>query len=366
LEFSSWLEGRSGLTTLVQIVEGQGLQMLGKREAAETELQQDIARNKSKAFPLAIVAPDLPSGIKSLIQSYGIGPLKANTILLNWHEQSPQETISLYHQGLGINIRAAFIQGCNIILLDAKPDKWKDLDNTPDQDLCIDVWWWADATSRLMLLLAYLMTRSEKWSQAKIRLLAVADGDESHPTMDSLQEMLDGARIEAEPYVIDTPDADTIIEYSAESGMVFLPCRIRADKIVDPFGGSLDSLLFLLPLVALVLAVEDIELDAEPEKGEAADRAAALDAVQETRKIADKAAKEAVEAAQTAEKAKTKLKDLAPGTDREVKTNLEKQASEAQHDAELAADTAKEAEAKAQLTAEEAKAAGILPPDEEK
>ena len=125
--------------------------MIDQKEAAETELQQDIARNKSQAFPLAIVAPDLPAGIKSLIQAYGIGPLKANTILLNWHEHSPQETISLYDQGLGINIRAAFLQGCNIILLDAKPDKWKDLDNISDQDLCIDVWWWADATSRLML-----------------------------------------------------------------------------------------------------------------------------------------------------------------------------------------------------------------------
>jgi hypothetical protein len=89
---------------------------------------------------------------------------------------------------LGINLRAAFLQGCNIILLDAKPDKWQALDKTSAQDLGIDVWWWADATSRLMLLLAYLMTRSEKWRHAKIRLLAVADGDKSRPTMESLQE----------------------------------------------------------------------------------------------------------------------------------------------------------------------------------
>jgi hypothetical protein len=365
LEFSSWLEGRSGLTTLVRILEGQGLHMLAKKEAAEVELQQDIARNKSQAFPLAIVAPDPPTGIKSLIQSYGIGPLKANTILLNWHEQSPRETISLYDQGLGINLRAAYLQGCNIILLDAKPDKWAALENISAQDLCIDVWWWADATSRLMLLLAYLMTRSERWRHAKIRLLAVVDGDKSRPTMESLQEMLDEVRIEAEPLVIETPDADTIAEYSEESALVFLPCRIRADKVVDPFGGPLESLLFLLPLVAVVLAVEDIELDAEPEEGKAADIATSLDAVQEARKTADKAAKEALEAHEIAEKAKTKTKDLAPGTDEEIKTNLEKESQEAQYDAALAADTAKEAEAKARLAAEEAEANGILTPDEE-
>jgi amino acid transporter len=365
LEFSSWLEGRSGLTSLVRILEGQGLHMLGKKKEAESELQQDIARNKSQAFPLTIVAPDLPTGIKSLIQSYGIGPLKANTILLNWHEHSPQETISLYDQGLGINLRAAFLQGCNIILLDAKPDKWEALDNISARDLCIDVWWWADATSRLMLLLAYLMTRSEKWSHAKIRLLAVADGDKSKPTMESLQKMLDDARIEAEPMVIDNPDADTIAEYSGESGMVFLPLRIKADKVVDPFIGPLESLLFLLPVSAVVLAAEDIDLDAEPEEGKAADIAAALDTVQEAKKTADKAAKEAVEAAEIATKAKIKLEGLAPETDEEIKANIEKEAQEAQYDADLAADTAKDAEAKARLAAEEAEASGILPPDDQ-
>jgi hypothetical protein len=365
LEFSSWLEGRSGLTTLVRILEGEGLHMLSKKEEAESELQQDITKNKSQAFPLAIVAPDLPTGIKSLIQSYGIGPLKANTILLNWHEHSPQETISVYDQGLGVNLRAAYLQGCNIILLDAKPDKWKALDTTSSRDLCIDVWWWADATSRLMLLLAYLMTRSDKWSQARIRLLAVADGDVSKPTMESLQEMLDEIRIEAEPLVIQTPDADTIAENSEESALVFLPCRIRADKVVGPFGGSLDGLLFLLPLVAVVLAVEDIKLDAEPEEGKAADRAAALDAVQEAKKIAEKAAKEAVKAAEIAEQAKSKLMESAPETDEENQANLEKQAREAQYNADLAANTAKEAEAKARLAAEEAEASGILPPDDE-
>jgi DNA-directed RNA polymerase subunit F len=176
--------------------------------------------------------------------------------------------------------------------------------------------------------------------------------------------MLDEVRIEAEPLVIETPDADTIAEYSEESSLVFLPCRIRADKVVDPFGGSLDSLVFLLPLVAVVLAVEDIELDAEPEKGKAADIAAALDAVQAARKTADKAAKEAVEAHEIAEKAKTKIKDLAPGTDEEIKTNLEKESQETQYDAALAADRAKEAEAKARLACEEAEASGILPPDD--
>jgi hypothetical protein len=331
---------------------------------AEAELRQDIIKNNAKAFPLVMVAPNLPVGIESLVQSYGIGSLKANTILLNWRGQSPQKIIGLHDQRFGLNLRAAFMQGCNIVVLDAKPDKWDGLDTTAEKNRCIDVWWWEDTTSRLMLLLAYLITRSPKWDNAKIRLLSVDSEDQPGPTMESLQTMLDDVRIEAEPIIIENPDADTIVQHSAESALVFLPFRIKANQVVDPFGGSLDSLLFLLPVVALVLAAEDIELDAEPEEGKTAEIAATLDAAEDAKKSADKAAKEAAKAAEIAEKAKEKLKDLAPGMDEEFKAKIEKEAQAAEKQATKADRKAKKAEAKAKLAEGDAKASGVLPPDD--
>jgi hypothetical protein len=44
LKFASWIEGGSGLTTAVRILEGEGLKMLKLKEEAETELKQDIQR----------------------------------------------------------------------------------------------------------------------------------------------------------------------------------------------------------------------------------------------------------------------------------------------------------------------------------
>jgi hypothetical protein len=46
---------------------------------------------------------------------------------------------------------------------------------------------------------------------------------------------------------------------------------------MDFFGHPVEETLDQLPIVALVLAAEDIALDAEPEEGEAAERAAAAD-----------------------------------------------------------------------------------------
>jgi len=50
---------------------------------AEAELQQDIQKEGSHAFPLVVAAPNLQVGIQTVVQAYGVGSLKANTILLN-------------------------------------------------------------------------------------------------------------------------------------------------------------------------------------------------------------------------------------------------------------------------------------------
>jgi len=61
------------------------------------------------------------------------------------------------------------------------------------------------------------------------------------------------------------------------------------------------------PLTALVLAAETIELDAEPEEGEAAERASALDALSDAEKRAEKARSDAEKAAVAAQALTVKL-----------------------------------------------------------
>jgi hypothetical protein len=177
--------------------------------------------------------------------------------------------------------------------------------------------------------------------------------------------MLDDIRIDAEPTVIENPDPDTIVEHSADTALVFLPFRIKAGQVIDPFGGSVDELLFLLPIVALVLAAEDIELDAEPEEGKAAEIAAVLDTAEDAKKAADKAVKKAAKAEESAEKAKEKLDEIKPELSDEETAAIEKQARDAEKEAAKANRKAKKAEAKARLAEEDAKAAGVLPLDED-
>jgi amino acid transporter len=367
LQFASWIEGGSGLTTAVRIVEGEGVKMRKLKAEAEAELQQDIQKEGTHAFPLVVAAPNIPLGVQTVVQAYGIGSLKANTILLNWLGQSHKKIIGLEDQKYGRNLRSALLYGCNIIFLDVKADKWINIEETEERNRYIDVWWWGDATSRLMLLIAYLMTRHENWDQSKIRLLAVDDGSQSDLSIDSIKEMLEEVRIEADPEIVRDVDEDTFAEYSADAALTFIPFHIKNNEIVDPFGNPMQKTLFLLPVTAMVLAAEDIELDAEPEEGKAGEMAEVLDTLDDTRKKARAAVKKAEQTTKAAEKAKEKAVDMKKNpddVDSDTLAAAAKEAEEAEKQAIKMTRKAAKADAKAETAARDAESSGILPEDD--
>jgi hypothetical protein len=301
LRFSTWIEGGSGLTTMVRILEGEAERMRQRRAEAEAELQADIAEHDLKAFALVVAAPEFFTGAQTLMQSFGIGPIRANTVLLNWLEQLPDAEDSPGERRYGRYLRAAIRLGCNVVILDAKDDEWAAIEALSSEDRTVDVWWWGNATSRLMLLLAYLMTRTEDWGEAKIRVLAPASKKDSERVLEGLRQTLEEVRITAEPEVVTEIGADGVVERSANAALVFLPLRLRGDQPTDPFGGRLEDLFSRLPVVASVLAAEDIALDVEPEEGKVAEVAAVLDAAADAEKEAQAAEKEAANAAQVAD-----------------------------------------------------------------
>jgi hypothetical protein len=219
-----------------------------------------------------------------------------------------------------------------------------------------------------MLLMAYLVTRNEKWSGTKIRLLAAAGDNGDNQTIEILEEMLEDVRIEARPEIVQDIDAGTIAEYSAASSLAFLPFRVGDDRVLDPFGNPMEDTLFLLPVTAMVMAAEDVDLDAEPEEGKAGEMAETLDALEDARKKALATAKEAAEAAQAAEKARKIAEDIISNpedVDEETKAKAEKSAEEAEKQATKLTRKAAKAAAKAEIAAQEAEASGALLDDTE-
>ena len=308
LRFAAWIQGRSGFTAAVRILTGQTARLRREKQTAEDELKADIRKSGLDAFPLVVLAGDRKDAVQVLVQSYGIGPLHANTVPLNWVNDTPDSPEHYMATVYGRSLREAYRFGCNLIIMEATSGEWNDLKEIPAGKRRIDVWWQDDATGNLMLLLAYLITRNEEWEGAAIRVLAARD--DSHvesPTEETLQQRLEEVRIDAVPLVVDNSDAATVIATSRDASLVFLPLRLRDLTSISAFGSSPEALFSQLPLAALVLAAETIELDAEPEEGEAAERANALDALSDAEKKAEKARKETEKTAVTAQALTDKL-----------------------------------------------------------
>jgi len=363
LRFASWIEGRSGITTVVRILEGTGAKIYKDRLNGENELRRDIQESGVSAFPLVMVTPEIEAGLNSLLQGFGIGPVKANTILSNWLNPEASDLHGFRKYLFGRHLRTVHRLGCNIVILYTDEKRWTALMERSAGTNRIDVWWRGDATSRLMLLFAYLMTRSEPWDEAAIRVLAINYENDSPENIEDLADTLNEVRIEAEPKIIPEADIQKITEISTDASMVFLPFRFWDNQIIGPVDVRVEELLPRLPTAALVLAAEDIDLQAEPEAGTAGEMAAARDAQDDADKKAREAQKDAENALRVAEGAKEKIRvfdETRASDDKpEELTRLEAGAKKAEMESEKAYRRAAKAEAKAQDAAKNAADLGV-------
>lgn len=312
LKFAMWIEGDSGLVTAVRIVVGSGASARRRRQEAEEELKAQLREGEFDAFPLIVSGPDLYDAAATLIQSHGLGPIHINTILLNWLEQSPWTgDEERREREYGAYLRMAFRLGRNVIALEADDDEWTRLIASPREGRRIDVWWRADASSRLMLLLAHLMTRTEDWEEASIRVFAPVEAASTHErTLAEITKTLEDVRIDATPELVAHFSAEEITRRSAQASIVFLPLGLKGNQPMCPVGGSVEDLVRRLPVCALVLAAQDIELSAEPDEGAQAEAAAASDAAADAVKKAEAAERDAEKAVQKATDTAGKLEKL--------------------------------------------------------
>ena len=307
LRLAGWLEGGSGLTTVVTLLEGKDLLLSKRKEEAEHLLEQDIREYNPGAFPLVLTTRDIEIAVHALLQAHGIGPLRVNTLLLNWLDPENVSGVGFREFLFGRQLKTLHRLGCNIGILYAPPEAWQGLMETPSDRSRIDVWWSDDATGRLMLLFAYLMKRAEAWKGAPLRLLVFPAEAPETERQAALVDILSDARIEAEIVFAPTKDAAAVADLSAASALVFLPFRFQGNLIRLPVDGPPEALLEQLPTTVMISAAEDIDLGAEPEEGAAAALAEARDLKDKRERLAQEAEEEADAAGKAAEAAEVTL-----------------------------------------------------------
>jgi amino acid transporter len=307
LRFASWIEGGSGLTTAVRIVAGEGAAVRRQRDEAEQELVADLRQRKLRAFSRVVATADLRGGFQTLIQSAGVGPIRANIALFHWFDREGVAEDAPAMRAYGEYLRYALRFGCSVVVLAARAADLQGVMATAAEQRRIDIWWHGDASSRLALLLAHLVTRTDDWSGASLRVLVPAAAEAGPERMQQVRERLDEIRIRAEAVAVEGADWHALQTATAGAALVFLPVRVRPEGPCDADGKPLPTSLAGLPPLVLVNASKDIDLDAQPDEGKQADAARARDALEAAKASVEKRREAATAARAAAESLQERL-----------------------------------------------------------
>ncbi|MBN2489896.1 MAG: amino acid permease [Planctomycetes bacterium] len=351
IRFASWLEGASGFTTAVKLLAGEGAAARRERARVEAEMRGDVAARALETFCRVVVAPDPGEALPVVLQAHGLGDVRANTVLLNWfdHAPGPEDPPGLERYGRYLRLALRF--GCSVVILGVSTEDYAAVAAMPRDTRRIDVWYPDETDGQLMLLFAYLMTRTPDWEEATIRVFAPpVEGTRSDERVAALARMLEEVRIPAVPRVA-TWDAESVIRESGDAAAVFLPFGLDDSAPVSAFAGSLSELIDRTHLTVLVRAAQEIDLDAAPEEGQPGELAAAEDRAADAAAAARRAEKDAEKAVEAARKTAEKSREaLEAGAAAPEETTRVARAAEA---AEAAAEKMRRRAIKARTKAED-------------
>ncbi len=246
LEFGSSLVGKFGFLSNFDLTVDKNADVLFPKH------KQSIPNKKQPEeaiFTRQQSCKDIYDGIEMIVRTYGFSGIEPNTIILGWGRQSknPERFVKL--------IQTINELDYNILLVDY--DKRY---GYGDYKL-IDIWWrGAGNNGNFAVTLAKFMVASEKWENAKIRLMIVNnENSKAFYIYRQAIEILRVMRIEAEVKIINneiekTPFYDIIRVESKEADIVFLGIPYIKKGQENEFVEKTSALLYNIGTVVLIKA----------------------------------------------------------------------------------------------------------------
>jgi amino acid transporter len=239
-----------GILTIATVL-GSGSVTLERRRGLETGIQDFLLKRGVQALVRVVSAPDPFSGSEQLVETYGLGNLVPNTVLLG-------DTKEEEHQEPYCRMVERFYRARRNVLIVRE-----DADRGFGARKVIDIWWGGlQGNGALMLILAYLLQSGLEWRGARVRLKMVVPTSEAvQRAQANLSAMAERTRIGAETYVLAAegrPFFDLVRESSRDADLVLIGIA-RPDK--GGFGSYYAQLRENtegLPSTVFVLAAEEI------------------------------------------------------------------------------------------------------------
>lgn len=226
-------------------------------ENAHGLVQKSLEDAGVEAQIQVVHAPDLFTGMRSLATTYGFGSLKPNTMLVGYGDKVKGQP------GYLDVLQTIMRMKRNLILL-------RDFDEEMSKGKRIDIWRRGSSPNTgLMLTLAYLLTQSESWKDARLVIKTLLPKEaEVNASQEELQRLIMPDRLHAEVEIVfgDTGrDFCEMYNSSKDADLVFLGLRVpgeeeTADEYREYFQGFMDDTAGFPPC-AYIAAGESIDFD---------------------------------------------------------------------------------------------------------
>ena len=203
---------------------------------------------------MVVIEKDLIAGVKAILQCYGIGGVRPNTVMLGWTED-PEK---LEPMARILRLLRDFQRSIVIVKYDEVRERWVAPTGT------IDVWWHNQKNGALMVLLAHLLSKNSAFREHTIRVLNVVRDESARIGVTAhLQNMLESARIEAEVEVIVSDDIVTEMRRrSRKAAVVFLGFDPPEAGNAQVFSDNYYKVMEHLDTVILVYSAGHVDLEA--------------------------------------------------------------------------------------------------------
>ncbi len=261
LQFSQAVNQSKGFFTMASFVTTPL-----KSESEKKEIQKDIIKKlqaqKIQAFVEISYAEEIYLSMNQMIESYGLGPLKPNTIICGIHKKDDLKNLACV-------INKAYQRNCNMVILNSQNDCLESKLVGGD----LHLWWhpYHKENGDLMLVLAYMLTRNSLWKKAKVCLKVLVDSElHRQHAFDQFQEL---SRIRRLPLNIEilvaaNPTQDYlkyISSFSKSASVVFLSLAPPSvERSIEDYHTYLKSMVNFsqeFPSVALVLSSKSTPLN---------------------------------------------------------------------------------------------------------
>lgn len=250
IDFANTITHNRGLLSIASLIP-EGAMSMDQKQSMTSNIREFLSKRGIQGLVKVIAANDRFQGVIDLVQSYGLGSLAPNTIILG-DSEDPN------FRGDFCNMISKFHEFQRNVLIVHKGEGEKAFRERKR----IDVWWGGlKGNGGLMMILAYLMNTSLDWREAELHIkMMVQDEDAVDQTRENILALLEEIRIRAIVDIIPSKNRsfdEVLKKHSSNADLVFLGLA-ELDENFEAYYEKVQARVDGLPTTILALAAQEI------------------------------------------------------------------------------------------------------------